>query len=152
MYTNQQASYLRQEFWTRFGQYMAPVPPAGTEKVNWVNYRTGVKGIVFKMDAGAQMASISIQISVADFAKRSLYYQAFVKLAPAFRKYAGEDWDWQETNTNEHGLNYSSISATKFALSVFKEADWPELISFFKKRIIGLDAFWALYKDLFEMM
>src|SRR5882724_8418668 len=50
MYTKQEASRLRQEFWTAFGQYMALSPSTGGEKANWLNYKTGVRYLNFKME------------------------------------------------------------------------------------------------------
>lgn len=51
MYTREQISQLRQEFWTTFGQYMSPVLSAEGGKINWLNYKTGIKHLHFKMDA-----------------------------------------------------------------------------------------------------
>ena len=50
MFSRQEASQLRKEFWTAFGTYMKPVPSAEGEKVNWLNYKTGEKDVFFKMD------------------------------------------------------------------------------------------------------
>jgi hypothetical protein len=43
MYSKDQASQLKQEFWTAFGQYMGPVLSAEGLRTNWINYKTGVK-------------------------------------------------------------------------------------------------------------
>ena len=51
MYSKSEASQLKQEFWTSFGQYMSPVLSAEGEKLNWINYKTGEKDIFFKMKA-----------------------------------------------------------------------------------------------------
>ena len=60
MYSKKEISLTRQEFWTAFGQYMAPIPSAGGEKINWINYKTGVKHIYFKMEADQKFASIGL--------------------------------------------------------------------------------------------
>ena len=56
MYSRQEASILKQEFWTSFGLYMNPVLSSEGEKINWVNYKTGEKGIRFKMHADNRSA------------------------------------------------------------------------------------------------
>ncbi|MFA6248901.1 MAG: DUF4268 domain-containing protein, partial [Mucilaginibacter sp.] len=49
MYSKDQASQLKQAFWTAFGQYMGPVLSAEGLRTNWINYKTGVKHIYFRM-------------------------------------------------------------------------------------------------------
>ena len=48
MYNRNEMARIKQDFWTSFGKYMLPVQPAGDEKINWINYKTGIKGIFLK--------------------------------------------------------------------------------------------------------
>jgi hypothetical protein len=50
MFSKQETAQLRKEFWTVFGQYMSPILSAAGEKISWINYKTGVKGVQFKME------------------------------------------------------------------------------------------------------
>ena len=63
MYSKEQISKLKTQFWTNFGQYMKPVPGASGMPVNWINYKTGIRHIHFKMDADNTKAVIAIEIS-----------------------------------------------------------------------------------------
>lgn len=69
MYSKQEASKLKQQFWTSFGLYMQPVPSANGEKVNWINYKTGIRHVSFRMNAGDH-ADISIELSHPDETSR----------------------------------------------------------------------------------
>ncbi|MGZ8552516.1 MAG: DUF4268 domain-containing protein, partial [Chitinophagaceae bacterium] len=62
MYSKQEASLLRKRFWTQFGQYMRPLPGADGETVNWLNYKTGIKDLYFRMDADSKQATIAIEL------------------------------------------------------------------------------------------
>ena len=66
MYSKQEASQLRQAFWTAFGQYMLPVPSGEGEKVNWTNYKTGEKDLYFRMNADNKQATIAIELTHKD--------------------------------------------------------------------------------------
>ena len=66
MYSRQEAAQLKQEFWSRFGQYLAPVLAADGEKINWINYKTGEKDIYFKMEADNKEAFIAIEVTHKD--------------------------------------------------------------------------------------
>ena len=152
MYTKEQASKVKQEFWTRFGKYMQPLASAEGGKVNWVNYKTGISNLYFRMNATKDTASISIDIMHKDpeFAQR--LYEQFVLLKPMLEAQTGEQWEWHALCENEHGQALSRIYKEEKPLNVFKETDWPSIISFLKPRIMALDAFWSEYKMVFEMI
>jgi hypothetical protein len=146
MYSQKEASALRQEFWTVFGKYMSPVLPAGGEAINWVNYKTGQKYIRFTMDAGTRDAFISIVFQHTDETERK---EAFGKMKLLKDELEGE-WQWEDRYTDEHGHVMSRVFATIQQVSVLNKADWPALISFFKPRLVALDRFWNDNQFIFE--
>jgi hypothetical protein len=152
MYSRQEASQLRQEFWTAFGQYMQPVQSAEGLKVNWINYKTGEKGIVFRMQAGPRQAMISIDITHSDEGIRQLYYEQLLELKKPLEAALGEEWQWSPEAYDEYGKPLSRISKTLDEVSIFRREDWPALISFFKPRIMALDEFWSSAKYAFESL
>ena len=150
MYSRQEATQLRKEFWTAFGLYMTPVLSADGEKVSWVNYKTGEKNIAFRMEADNKRAAVTIEINHSDAGIQQLYFEQFLQLKKIFEATAGAGWHWQLHGTNEYGKTVSSISKELSSVSVFKKEDWPQLISFFKTGIIALDSFWSNVKYSFE--
>lgn len=152
MYSKQQASQLKQEFWTVFGQYMAPVLSTEGERVNWVNYRTGEKDIYFKMGADNKAASIAIEMTHKDAGIQQLYFEQFAELKKIIESILGEEWNWQLHTANENGKIISRIFKEMNGVSIFKREEWPLLISFFKPRIIALDEFWSSAKYGFEAL
>src|SRR5688572_6343425 len=95
MFTREEASHIRQEFWTAFGKYMNPVVSAEGMKVNWVNYHTRLKDVYFRMDAGAKGAAIFISMEHRDPGIQELYFQQFVELKTILHATLGEEWEWQ---------------------------------------------------------
>ena len=152
MYNKQEASAARQKFWTSYGQYMAPVPSASGEKVNWVNYKTGIKGISFRADADNNRACTAIEITLPDKMLQHQYFDIFISFAGAFEKAAGEDWNMHRNYLTESGKEISRISAEINGVNIFRESDWPQIIAFLKEKIMGLDAFWSNYKPAFELI
>ncbi|AMM52315.1 hypothetical protein TH61_15520 [Rufibacter sp. DG15C] len=143
MYTREQASQLRQAFWTTFGQYIAPHLSAEGLRTNWVNYKTGLPGVAFKMDADKKSASIAIEMSQADPEIQELYFEQFLALKTLLHETLEEEWEWALHTEDEYGRTVSRIYKEIKPVSVFNKDDWPALISFFKPRIIALDAFWS---------
>lgn len=152
MYSKQQASQLRHEFWTSFGQYMSPISSAEGEKINWINYKTGEKNIAFKMHADNKRASIAIELSHKDKEIQQIYFEQFLQFKNRFTETMMEEWNWQLNVFGDDGKLVSRIYKEKTGVNIFQKTDWPELISFFKPRIIALDEFWSNVKYVFESL
>jgi hypothetical protein len=151
MYTKEQASQLKQAFWTAFGQYMGPVLSAEGLRTNWINYKTGVKHIFFRMQADNKTANIAIEIAHPDKELQQLFFEQFATYKTMLHSTLDEDWQWQLHTTDDYGKTISRIYTELTPVSIFKKEDWPKLISFFKPRIITLDAFWSDAKAAFEV-
>lgn len=134
-----------------FGRYMQPVTPAGGEKVNWVNYKTGVPGISFRMEADTRHASIDIVLAHKDAETRREHYDKLLHMKSLLHEATQEDWLWQPELTDEYGKPYSSIGTTIHNVNIMQQEDWSALISFFKPRIIALDAFGDNAKLAFDV-
>jgi hypothetical protein len=150
MYTRDQASQLRQAFWTTFGQYLAPQVSAEGAKITWVNYKTGLKNVDFRMRADKKSASIAIEITHPDPEIQEWFFAQFTALKNLLHEYVGEEWEWDLHSLDENGRTISRIYKEISPVSVFNKEDWPVLISFFKPRLIALDAFWSDAKYSFE--
>lgn len=152
MYSRQQASQLREAFWTTFGQYMAPLPSAEGRRINWINYKTGEPHISFRMDADNREASIAIVLSHPDAGIRQLYFEQFAELKHLLHGALQEEWLWEQQAYDPGGKELSRIGRSLEGISVFNREDWPALISFFKPRIMALDEFWSSAKYAFEAL
>ena len=150
MYSKHETHKSKQEFWTAFGKYMQPVLSSEGIKINWVNYKTGIKDIRFAMDVNNQSAFIGIIITGKNEAVRQEYYHHFERLKKVLENEIGENLNWQKSFVNEFGMPESLISTQIEGVSIMQKSDWPAIISFFKPRIISLDAFWSLAKVSFE--
>jgi len=150
MYSKHEASKLKQEFWTKFGQYMKPVLSAAGETINWVNYKTGIPHIYFRMRAENNYASISIELTHPSSLVQQDQFEQLEDLRSMFQQAAGAAWVWQKNAVDENGKHLGRISIELPNVSVFREADWPAIISFLKAGMIGLDTFWNDVKPAFE--
>jgi hypothetical protein len=150
MYSRAENSTIRKNFWTTFGQYMKPVPPAGEERVNWQNYKTYVKSIFFRMKAEREFASIGIEINHSDIEMQELVFEQFLIFKTMLHKTLGEEWSWQLHTADEYGKIYSKIETVIHGVDVMNINDWPTIISFLKPRMIALDEFWTNMKPAFE--
>jgi hypothetical protein len=149
MFSREEASRIREEFWTTFGKYMSPVPSAEGMKINWVNYHTRLKDVYFRMDTGKSDAMISISLEHRDPMMQEVYFDQFLQFKTLFHSIVKEEWEWS-LHVPVDGKTISRISKDLQGFSALNKNHWPELISFFKPRIIALDAFWTDAKYSFD--
>lgn len=131
MDTKKPIGKVRDDFWTTFGKYMAPVPNALGEQINWVNYKTGVKPVRFVLDLTAAGAWVAVVITDPAV--------SFLPVKEMFEQQVGKAWVW------ERGRIYCLLPGR----DIRRVEDWPALISFFKEKLLQLDAFWQDVKDGF---
>jgi len=152
MYSREQASQIRKEFWATFGNYMSPQLSAEGLRTNWLNYKTGLKNVYFRLDADKKKASVAIEITHSDPGIQELFFEQFLELKTLLNGYLGEEWDWILHTTDENGKIISKICTEITSVNIFNKDDWHRLISFFKPRIIALDEFWSDTKHSFDSL
>jgi hypothetical protein len=86
---------------------------------------------------------IMIEMSHPDASIRLLMFEQFLALKKMFSEAVDEEWDWEQDVQDEYGRTVSRISKAISGVNIFKQDDWPALISFFKPRMIALDNFWS---------
>ena len=152
MYTREQTSLIKQQFWTAFGSYMSPVLSSEGEKLSWINYKTGIRHLSFKMNVSNFDAYIGIEM-VHQYSDQTMKtYNQFLALKTVFEQELQEKWTWEERVEIEGGKQISRIFTSLTPCNIFNKADWPTIISFLKPRLISLDSFWAEHKMIFEML
>jgi len=148
MYNRNELARIKQEFWTSFGRYMMPILSAGGEKINWINYKTGIKDIFFKMDVGISEAVIAIEFTGEEF-QRKTNYEKFLSDRILFEATIPGNWKWIAEYQDENRKLVSIIRSELKGVNITDKKDWPEIISFLKSGIIGLDNYWVMVKDFY---
>lgn len=150
MFDKSTASKTRSRFWTIFGKLLSPIPNAEGTPINWINYKTSIKGISFKMDVNNKFAQIGIDITHKDEGIRNLYYEQFEEFKFLLETELNETWTWTKDTTDSSGTLIASIYTKLNNVNIYNEDDWQSIFAFFKTRIIALDAFWVDAKDIFK--
>ncbi|MBE8712485.1 DUF4268 domain-containing protein [Sphingobacterium hungaricum] len=151
MYSKEEIKKGKERFWTRFGQYLSVIPSAEGEKINWVNYKTGIKHLFFRMDADQYQGVIMIEMANPDAGIRELQFETFKTYKKIFEETVGEDWVWEKEFVDAYGKATTRIYKELKGVNLYNEQDWPELISFFKPRLLALDDFWTTAKYGFSI-
>ena len=151
MFTKEQVKQFNKEFWTAFGVVMKPHYSASGFKINWINYKTGVKDIVFKMDATTKTVSIAIQFKHKDEGIRALYWEQLEEFKTLFHSTMDEEWIWDDSLFDKYGSSYSSVSIENKG-NIYDKDQWQDMFAFLKVRLIKLDEFWDDAKEMFKSL
>jgi hypothetical protein len=150
MYTRAEVAKTKKDFWTAFGAYMKPVPSAEGDRVNWQNYKTGVKQLFFRLRAERGYASIGIELNHPDPDIQELQFEQLQMFRKMLHLEVGEEWEWSFAKPDEYGKPVSKAEKVIQKVDVMNRDHWPQIISFLKPRIIALDAFWSNVRHGFE--
>jgi hypothetical protein len=129
---------------------MRPVPGANGDTINWLNYKTGIRYLYFRMNADNKQASIAIELRHPDFLLQRQYFEKLQQVKILLEEQTGENWLWQLHQTDEDGITFSRISIALENVNIFNAANWPTIISFLKPRLLALDRFWEVVREGFE--
>lgn len=149
MYTKHELTRIRETFWTTFGKYMAPIPSADGEKINWINYKTGVKNVRIIMQA-ENNASVGIYITHSSDGAGFLHYNKLLELKAIFTNTVQGEWEWHPAILDSAGKTVSAVYTNLPGKGITNPGDWPAIISFFKANLIMLDEFWGMVKNGFD--
>lgn len=150
MYTRQEIAKHKQAFWTTFGKYIQPVLSANGEPVNWMNYKTGVNGIQFKMDGDQWESSVGIHLVHASLELQKETYEKLEGFKAMLEDILEEEWEWRLLKQDEYGKIKSTVATHLYDVNLYDRKNWPALITFFKSRIVKLDEWWVNAKPFFE--
>ena len=152
MFTKEEAAAIKKEFWLKLAQQLEHRKSAFGKRINWVNYKTGVRDIYFRMQVDKKEAFISINIEHDDIGIQELFYEQFLEFKSYLHNILGEEWNWELYATDTLGRTVSRISKTLTDVNIFNKKDWDKLVSFLQPRIVLLDEFWFDAKDNFEAL
>lgn len=150
MFSKEEAKELTTLFWTSFGKYMNKHKPQYAKNIKWVNYKTGVKDIYFRLNADKNSASISIEIQHTDTAIRNLFFEQFEELKTVFKGIVGE-WNWEKETFNTMGIPISKIYINhQQKVNIYMKDTWADCFKFFELNMVNLDEFWSEFNEIFK--
>ena len=150
MFSKEEAKELTTLFWTSFGKYMQKHKPTYAKHIKWVNYRTGVKDIYFRLNADKNSASIAMEFQHQDESIRKLFYEQLTELKTVFTSIAGE-WIWEEEYIVNNSQEISRIYINHDAkFNIYLKDTWAECFRFYEKHIVDLDEFWCDFNEIFK--
>lgn len=150
MFDKEEGKAFRKKFWTGFGRFMGKHSSVRGRKQKWLNYRTGVKHLYFRMDADKRSARISIDIQHPDPGIRELFYEQWCEYQALLKNLTGLEWTWLPSYHHPPDQEIARIYVEKEGVNLYKEEDWPTIWAWFEPIMLGLDELWGDAVDIFQ--
>ncbi len=128
---------------------MKKYTPKYGEKIRWVNYRTGLNSIIFKIETDKKASSICIDIVSTDLGVREVLFEQFEELNLLLSKKM-DRLIWEKNYRIDSGVYISRIYTELIGPSINKESDWGEIYLFFEKNLVALHDFWEMSQEIFK--
>ncbi len=119
------------------------------EKIRWVNYRTGVNSIRFKIEAQKNTSSVSIDIVNNDEWVREVFFEQFEEFKTLLTN-SMDDLEWVKSYRVDSGVYIGRIYTELNGPSINNESEWGEIYQFFEKNLVALHEFWEISQDVFK--
>ena len=113
----------------------------------WEAYRTGVKGVYFRM-LTLPYVGLAIDIQHKDEEIRRLIFDQFVELGRLLAAEWGEEATFEKNTSYDSGEAISRISIHLENVSFFDQNHWPEIMNWYQEKLLGLDRFWETVGDI----
>mgnify|MGYP000903866873 FL=1 len=152
MYSKEYKSEMKKLFYTSFGKYMSKNKSINDTKIKWLNYKTNIKDLYFKIDCNENYTKILIDIQHNDDEIRKLFFAQFLELEKLFIKTMGEKWIWESEYLNFYGQKSSQISKNLKKVNIYDKKTWVSSFKFLEKRFIKIDAFWLNFYEVFKAL
>lgn len=141
MFSKEEASLIRQEFWTSFGKSFPR---------KWLLYNTKIKGFSFKFEALRKSAMVCIDITHPDAIANELIYDQMLSLKKLLEvelpTVIYDDSFELETGKRIHRI-YVSLEE-KF--SIYNKSTWRSCYEFFVETMPTFESFYYEYEDIID--
>ena len=147
MFSREEKKSLNTTFFNQFVRHMSRHHSKGGGGGRWESYKTGVKGLYFRM-LTAPVVGIAIDIQQKDPEIRALLYDQFVELRRLLEAEWGDGVNYEQSHYLESGLEVSRISITLENAYFYDKEQWTAILNWFEMNLLGLDAFWDTAGDI----
>ena len=151
MFSREEKKTLNTAFFNQFVRHMSRHHSKGGGGGRWESYKTGVKGLYFRM-LTTPIVGIAIDIQQKDPEIRALLYDQFLELRRLLEAEWGDDVLYESSHYLESGVEVSRISIKLENAYFYDKEQWTEIMRWYEKHLLSLDAFWDTVGDIVKAL
>lgn len=141
MFSREEATKMRQEFWTTFGKSFPR---------KWILYQTKIKGVGFKFHFDTKKAMVLMEIE-GSLEHRIKYFEKMQSLQSILEDEYLPEIIFAESYELENGKDISCVFVEKQGVCIHNKNTWQETMEFLNENMQKMEEFWWEYEDFFRM-
>jgi hypothetical protein len=149
MFSREEKKELNTLFFQQFNRHMSSHNIVGGGGKNWDAYKTGIKGLYFRILTQPKVA-LAIDLQFKDEAIRELVYDQFGELTRLLASEWKEEPKFEKNSVYMSGEPISRISVSHDQVYFYNQEQWPEIMEWLELKLIGLDSFWDTAGDILK--
>jgi len=150
MYNKEESKQLRIEFWDRFEKYSAIRRRQKGKPSKWIMNKTGIKPMKLKFHFDQDHASVGIDIETRNMDKRLFIFEKLEEMKNILEKMVDEKMKWELEFILPTGKSISRICIEKNNVSIYDKSSWPDVFSFFYKKMSKIEQFFEEYREVIK--
>lgn len=130
MYSRDEAKQLMTDFWNGFSNYTMCQSVALKMPVEWMLYKTGIKGLELKFDLDGKWIRSVIEVNARSESRRQAIYDELLKYAPILETDLPEPLHWTDNHKLDVGKPVMRAYCERTDLNFHNRSVWPEMFRF----------------------
>lgn len=151
MFNREEKKALNTSFFKLFNERMSRHKSLGGGGTRWEAYRTGVRGIFFRILTFPEIG-LAIDLQFKDEEIRALFYDQFEEFKAMLNSTMGCEMEYVRDQMLESGVMVSRIWVQLPNAYFFDKAQWPAIIDFYEEKFVALDEFWEMAGDVIKAL
>lgn len=152
MLKKEELRQLRLDFWDDFEVATRKKRTANNRKINWAQYKSGIKDIYFRLDFDTKEAFLAIDLQMRDAGIRDLVWDQFMETENLMKTHVGAELEFHPNFALSDDLEIHRMKWTLNEVNIANKKDYPKVVDFLSEKIQGLDRFWFEFSDLFNAL
>lgn len=138
MYSKDETKLLHKEFWETFNRYSIFFSREIGQPIQWMYYKTGIKGIELKFEIDTTQISVILEVNPRNEEKRFDYFVLLDAYRNILKEGFKEKLIWNEQVKLPEGKSVSRISISLEGYNFHKREHWNSIFQFMAKNMYQL--------------
>ena len=143
MYSKDEAKQLMTDFWNGFSNYSRCQSVKLGRPVEWMLYKTGIKGLELKFDLDCKWIRSVIEVNARSETRRTEIYNELRRYVPILETDLPTPLQWTENHLLATGKPVMRAFCERTDLNFHNRAVWPEMFRFMFDTMLPLQTNFA---------
>jgi len=152
MLSIQERKQLNIDFFTALGRVMQGCFSETGKRMQWTNYRTGIRGIYVRIELEKKGVSFNVDLEIKDPDIKEMMWEQMLELKAVLASEIPAELTWNEDFVKPTGISVGRIQCRCGTGTIYNKGTWPEMLAFLKESLLGFDRFWAICFDIFKAL